>query len=235
MACRGFSLAVLAVSASCIGIFGAGSASAFTIHECRIGSGTGTEYTNGECSTVGSGGFQWVPLSAGVFTAVEPENASTMKMSSTFGGVKFAVQCTGTTGSGLFGNKPTAIGLEIALTYSGCSVVEPAGKGCSVPASMTTVPLQMEAPAMNVVYEPEAGSKFVTIEVSGCSISALNGKKEVTGSASAVVSANGTKQEFTATSGSELTVGAGPISILESLGGHTRPMSGGQTIGYFTP
>ncbi|HSS32143.1 MAG TPA: hypothetical protein VLL27_02550 [Solirubrobacterales bacterium] len=225
---------MLFVSALCAGLLGAGSASAFTVHECRIGSGTGFEYTNGTCGVLGAGGFQWVPIT-GTNNAVEPENASTMKMSTTVGGVKFAVACTGTAGSGVVGNSPTAVGSEIKLTYSGCSVTEPAGKGCSMPASITTVPLEMEAPAMNVIYEPEAGSEFVTFEVSGCSISALNGKKEITGSASAVVSASGTTQEFTATSGSSLKFASFNVVMLQSLGGHTRPMNGGQTIGYFTP
>jgi hypothetical protein len=153
--------------------------------------------------------------------------------------VKFKITCTGESGSGELentgsGSSSQIIGSSIFVSYEGCTVTEPSGKGCTVPSTLTTNSLKAETPkeTMNTVYKPTSGETFITIPVSGCSSGALNGEKPVTGSATSITEAGTPKvQEFTSSSGSALKFGGQAATFISSNGVTT----GGAAVAAETP
>jgi hypothetical protein len=221
---------VLVLSAICVCAIGVGSASALTAHECLAAVGTSTEYTSGSCTTAGAGGFHTVPLSAGKHKIkVTRAGTGVSTLAVTVSEVKFKISCTGESGSGEIENTGTGtgsqiIGSGIVVSYEGCTVVEPAGKGCAVPSTITTNSMNAETPkeTMKTVYSPTTGETFFTIVVSGCTAEALNGSKPVTGTeASIVETATPKVQEFTASSGSALKIGGSAATLISSNGTDT--------------
>lgn len=211
-------LLVAAVGAS------AASAASITVHKCEVATGTGTSYTSGTCTTEGAGGFQKVPFTT--TEGVEVANASAFELKTTNGGVNFVIKCTGLEGSGTATDAGEQInGSGITLTYTGCTVTAPAGKGCKVQAGPTAEKIttntlkstttRSEAGNFKTTYLPASGETFVTIAVSGCSTAALNGNKEVTGSASTTESTDTMKQTFTESS-SNLKFGGQSAKLIGS-------------------
>lgn len=225
-------LGILIASAMCIcavGAFGVSSASALTMHECTEASGTTGSYTTSECSvTSETGKFHWVPI-VGKQT-LTPTATTNFTLGAVVGGVKFKIVCTALGGTATAENTEAAGEMKIVGTgvaeYSGCSVSEPAGKSCVVANPIKTVELSSTTKEMKFTYTPKSGEKFTTIVVSGCTVTALNGEKEVKGTAVAEVEepgtgtemgTAGTTQKFTETSGSTLTFGGQAATFLGSL------------------
>src|SRR6476659_598417 len=92
------SLGVLIACAACFAAFGASSASAVTLHECKEAVGTGVKYTNSECTTVGEGKFQTVPIEAG--TKVKATGTEPFKMTASPLGIATEITCTAMTSEG---------------------------------------------------------------------------------------------------------------------------------------
>jgi hypothetical protein len=223
-----YGAALAVVAALCLSAFGAASASALPLspEHCITGAGTGTgPFPDSKCWERSPGGaWEWARFeNTGI--VIEPNPVA---MSSVIGGVKFQVSCTGVEGGG----EMTAAGEEevhgsgIVLTYIGCTVAEPAGKGCEVRAgtevngklktkSLKSVTTRPEAEKYRSKYSPTTGSTLMSIEVNGCSSETLNGTKELTGSATSV-SSNGRLQEFTKTSGSELKLAGQALTLVGS-------------------
>lgn len=229
----------LAVAAAlCVSVFGSSSASALSItdHECLSATGTptasGLMYPDNRClngTTEPNKTFTWVPFVE--LTGVEAANPSEFTIASTIAGVKFKVACKALSGSGnVIDEGESIVGTGIVQTYSSCAVTEPAEKKCQVKTgggpngtiktnSLKSVTTRTGAESYATKYTPTSGTAFVTVEVNGCTVEALNGSKEVTGSATAVSKVGmetATKQEFTATSGSELKFGGQAATILGS-------------------
>jgi hypothetical protein len=139
-------------------------------------------------------------------------------------GVKFKIECESVEGEGEAGNTAEGVaGEAFSAVFTGCAVTEPAGKGCTVPATITTNTLSVATKEMSVDYKPKEGETFVTINVSGCSVGALNGAKPVTGSASTVVTEEEpTSGEFTATSGSALKFGGQTATLIGKTHAKTK-------------
>jgi hypothetical protein len=167
-------------------------------------------------------------------------SAASQTFFTTIGGVKFAYVCEALTGSGSFTNveKGAVMAVEGSLTqieYTKCKVEEPAGKGCSVPETISTKALKTasqpmtEAEATKVRLEPESGETLMSVTVKGCTITPLNGEKVVKGFVQGVVpETNGGLLEFNATSGSVLTLGGGTLTYTGKIGnfmeGTNEPM-----------
>jgi hypothetical protein len=203
------------------------------LHACTTEGTAGKRYSTSNCeqgTTTAEGKFTWKVDTAA--TKGQITEASSFSLASTVSGIKFKVSCTGAKGSGEFQNEEgIAIGSGITLTLTGCSVTEPAGKECTVPAEISTASLTAKTKEMSATFTPTTGTKFMTIKVSGCSVAALNGEKEVTGSATASVPEMG-PLAFTATSGSALNYAAQAATFLGSFG---LQNAGGETLGLITP
>jgi hypothetical protein len=107
-------------------------------------------------------------------------------------GIEEELKATGVHGTGSLMNKTTGGGemyvhAEGVLTFTGVSVIKPAGKGCAV-AGGEVVTNQLTATteglteAVKISPAPEAGGVFATFTIEGCSLGALNGVYEVKGS-----------------------------------------------------
>jgi len=155
---------------------------------------------------------------------VTPGGTGVSTLQATVAGVKFGISCTGQSGSAKAENTAgnQIIGKEITVSYEGCTVTEPSGKGCTVPTTITTNKLKSETKEMSSIYKPESGETFVVIKVSGCSVEALNGEKPVTGSATSLVTeAEPLTQEFSASSGSALKFGGQTATFINKTKLHT--------------
>lgn len=214
------SVAVLVVSIAGMCALGATTASAagLELHRCTKGLGTlNKRYSTSNCApgtTVPEGAYTWKPWVTKPPVAVR--EASGFSLGTTIAGVKFGVSCSSLKGTAEIENSEgKAIG-EGSMTLTGCVVSEPAGKGCEVPAEIGTTSLKLQTGETTVTYSPASGAKFTTVKVSGCSVSALNGEKEVTGTATAVVPEMG-PQQFTSTS-SALKFGEQKVTLVGSFG-----------------
>lgn len=115
---------------------------------------------------------------------------------------------------------------EAEFQLSGCKVNKPSGCTVkpieSVPLSLSSEDLEKEV--LRVLYVPKEGSKIATITLSGCAISgsyALEGKLRSQ-------APNIESEEFSATSGSELTVSKKPAMITGVT--HEATAANGKTI-----
>jgi hypothetical protein len=211
------SIGTMVLAGLLLAAIGAPNAGAVTLHECKEAAGTGTAYSDSGCSVKSEAGkFQLVPVPAG--TALTFTNGGTSTLTMTIAGVKFKISCTGGSGSGSATNEEEGGTMKVRGTggvakFEGCSVTEPAGKGCTVPSTISTETLKSETVEMKDVITPALGETFTTITVSGCSTSALNGSKSITGKASGI-NTNGMTTEFTASSGSELKFGGQNATLI---------------------
>jgi hypothetical protein len=235
-------VAVLCALAMCA--FGAGSASATTTHVCtaeHLGEPTTPKYEDSSCtkSNETKGTFHLTQLKPGVPTKVVVNSKSSQTFSVTIGGVKLSFVCEVLTSSGsitnIEGPPMRTVGSFTPAEYNKCKVEEPAGKGCTVPETISSKALKAasqpmtEAETTKVRIEPEEGETFMAFTVKGCSITGLNGEKVVKGFAQAVVpEGNEGTLEFSGSSGSALTVGGSSIVYTGKLGtfmeGTTEPM-----------
>lgn len=164
------------------------------------------DYSDVHCKTfVGSGGsFGHVTITDGVVTEVIESNESTggatvpSFLASTISGVEVQLEATGVSASGTGENMKDGTSGEHTvlktgtITYTGVTVSKPAGLGCKVfetealanekMVSTTKLKATSAGQGMAVKIEPNEGTTFANFWISGCSITALNGKYSATGS-----------------------------------------------------
>jgi hypothetical protein len=237
-------LGILAVLVLCWCGLGAASASASWTEECAdILPGlptNGTFYKEKQCTTKDNlnGKFHWLITEQRNWFFTRWLVGSTQDISGTVGGVKFTVSCEAVTSSGEAENfeeegEELFIGKEMVVEYTKCTVTAPAGKGCKVAEPIKTTKLKSAVVSepeeqSRIKLEPESGTNFATITVSGCSISGLNGEKTIEGTITGVVpSSELWMLEFTSTSGSALKMAgqtltyAGKVSSENAETGYT--------------
>jgi hypothetical protein len=202
---------------------GAGSASATTLHVCtaeKLNEETTPKFEDSACRKPNetSGTFHLTRLKVGVAIPNMVNATTNHTFAGTIGGMKFAIVCTGLTGTGSYTNfeKGGVMGVEasaLKFEYTKCKVEEPAGIGCAVPEAISTKPLKAatqpmtEAEATKVRIEPASGETFMAVTLSSCTVPALNGEKIVKGFAEGVVpEGEGSALEFSTKSGSGLTL-----------------------------
>lgn len=117
------------------------------------------------------------------------ETSTPMTLRATISGVNVEIRATGVTvagsvANGVTGKEHFAEGVG-RVSFSGESVVAPAGKGCELFESEAN-PIELKATTveqgMAIKITPVTGSVFSRFFVEGCSVEALNGVYEVTGS-----------------------------------------------------
>jgi hypothetical protein len=230
------SLGLLVASALCLAAFGAATASAanLELHTCESNAGTAAQrYSDAGCTNTqaGTGEFTWMKVTTK--TATEAIEGTESTLAATVAGIKFKIACSDVDGTGEAENSGGKIvGSAILVTYTGCAVTEPAGKGCTVSSTLSIETLKSASSLTTIKYEP-VGTRFITFAVSKCSSAVLNGNKEITGSAVAKVPEMGKTQSFTATSGSALKY-AGQTATFISANG-LKMAEGGAALGAVTP
>lgn len=116
---------------------------------------------------------------------------------------------------------------EGAITLSGCKVGQPLG--CFIKEPIKTVQLvesseDLPEEVMRTLFVPKSGTTLATVTVEGCAISGEYSLKGKLRSQAASIHT----EEFSATSGSELTLGEYPVRI--TAGFHDATESNGKTV-----
>jgi hypothetical protein len=210
-------LGLLIGAALCFAAFGASNASAATLHECTLAEETSTaaRYEDSECKNEAGGGFfATTPISGK--QNVKATNTGNFTLTAVVAGVHFVITATGMESvegwaendTSLEGNM-TVRGASKKVKYTGVTLhsEEPGLEGCTVPGTLETGEVESMTEGMGVKYTPVGSTIFIEIPVSGCENTTLNGVKKVKGSArsEAESGTSTTTQEFSETSGSELT------------------------------
>lgn len=106
-------------------------------------------------------------------------------------GIEVQVEAAELNGTGTIENKEAGeeqyVQGALTATFSGLTVAKPAGKGCKVKAGEVKskeLTLTTKEQGMGVKIAPASGSLIASYEIEGCSVGALNGVYEVTGSIS---------------------------------------------------
>lgn len=110
-------------------------------------------------------------------------------LKSTVAGVKTAIECTTVGGSGTIENVASGeeswVSGTATVEYSGCTVTEPAGKGCVVKGGKfitNELTATTKGQGMGISIAPTTGTTISEITIEKCSIGALNSTFAVTGS-----------------------------------------------------
>jgi hypothetical protein len=155
----------------------------------------------------GSGEFRHVvfgPKTPTTFTATNDTTGikSPWFVHSVQAGVAEELEITEVNGSGGLENKEEGgegyVEATGSLTFSGVSVIKPAGKGCKVKGGefkTKELTATTKGQGMALKIAPTSGELFASFEVEGCSIGALNGVYEVKGSVTST-SINGATTKF---------------------------------------
>lgn len=193
MICALFVSAVAAQSASAVGTTG------FTCKEKKEPGGAG--FSDAHCkSEVSSGAkFEHVAIPEGTETEGRVSNEKTASettastiavLTSSISGVQVELQATSTLGEANGTNKKTAGG-EMFIegtgktTYTGVTVIKPAGKSCVVKGGTIVSNLLRGTSlgqGMEGKLEPATGETFLVVTIEKCTTEALNNTYPVTGS-----------------------------------------------------
>jgi hypothetical protein len=174
-------IGIAVLCALVLSAFAAASASAEQRAYACSESFTPREYSDAHCVNKVSEGAKFgvkeeptgtaVTISAtNAKTASSTEKASPATLRGTLAGVKTEITCTTVTGTGTLTNAAASTSGSGTLNYTGCTVVEPAGKGCQVGNVTATVKATTVGQAANrLKFEPSVtGGNFATVGISGC-------------------------------------------------------------------
>lgn len=166
-----------------------GGVTMFGPHCLSVSTGDITRYKHVEWSQSTT---TFVATNANTAESTKASRSSFLK--STLLGINTEVACTAVEGSGTISNKEEIFEKEIEmfghatgkLTFSGCVVNLPAGKGCKVKGgAITTEEITVRTRSVGLEAEVKPAKvegKFATITIEGCSTEALNNSFPVTGS-----------------------------------------------------
>lgn len=193
---RGTAIGISTLVSLALLAFSVGSASAYqTAVTCAPG---GTQFSDAHCTTAGSG-FGHVEISEGTSTPLawtnertteETKGAAVWHQKWNFSGVAVSVTCTTVGANGSLTNKKNAsnemfMSGTATMTFSGCSVTEPAGKGCVITGTgFTTNTLAFTTEgqtAGSVKFSPNSGTTLWSVPISGCKSAILNNTFPVSG------------------------------------------------------
>ncbi len=219
--------------------FGVSSATASTTEECKIPVAgeifTSQHFLDSNCQNPGTEG-EYHTVAIKPSSLLKRTNTSPLVISTTIAGLATEITCETLSGS------KTASNYEIGelmgfkgegkIQLSACKVNKPVG--CTVKQPIETVQLSessedLGGEVMRTLFVPSEGSKLATITLEGCAISgayALEGKLR---SQTATVST----EEFSASSGSELTMAKSTATVTGAF--HDATAANGKTVVRETP
>lgn len=162
-------------------------------------------------------------------TASETTAAAVSLLAGVISGVSIEIQCTGVSGTGSMQNVGGQASGTGVLTYSGCTINKPAGKGCVVNGnSITTNSIAAESEgASTLKLKPASGELFASIQFEKCSVEALNRifpvsgtmKATVTGATVTSTEAGVTEQNTLKLAGNKAAIG-GALTIKSAASGN---------------
>lgn len=208
---RAIAVCVCALAVSAYAASAAAAEVGTTAYTCKAGlSGFSTEHcVPGQTGT--SFGHESIPestttelLGTSDKTNAETNGGTTAKLRSVQSGVEMEIQAKKwdiegeiTAGLGILG---PYVHVVIRIKYTEAEVAKPAGKGCVVKGG-EIISNELKASTleqgMGIKFEPKEGTVLASFEVSGCSVSALNGLYKLEGSF--VGTPNGATVEFSET------------------------------------
>lgn len=119
-------------------------------------------------------------------TAEATTSSAVSKLRGAISGVVTEVQCTIVEGLGKATNAAASVSGTGTLEYSGCTVTQPAGKGCVVSGGRVNTKklaaTTVGQAANTVRFTPFEGTEFASIKIESCSVEPLNNTFSVTGS-----------------------------------------------------
>jgi hypothetical protein len=232
------------LSALCLCALSTTSASATTVRVCKsVFSGF---YTNSDCSKAGIGSFETVVEEIGKNVTATTEGTTKFTVTAKLEGVAGKISCTTMSGGWNAENfineksEEEVKGTNIKMKFSGCTVEEPAGKGCKVKGGGFETPALTGLTAMEKSAEPTAFeisppifNPLGEITLEGCSIPALNTTFKLQGKLVGYVTAESPSRiEFTkaGTEAGGLTLGGNKAGV-EGVFRSYSPGTGGETLG----
>lgn len=223
----GFALRVL-VTAGNGGGSGAALSSAapvtgpFTWYSCKEVGGTKGAFEDSACGHEVKGPFEWTKAPSGSAVGLQAVGSATFTIGWTQSGTTVSIGCSSQSGTGQLENPSSGGAGTVAgtiLKFSGCTFIQPTGKGCKVTGgSFQTATLKATAAEARhpvaLKFQPASGTSPFTVAVEGCSLTFLNGNHEFVGSFEGLDLPSTSSLQFTKTSSSELTTG-GVSGLLE--------------------
>jgi hypothetical protein len=238
-------LFVAALSLCATVVANASAAETLTLHVCdQTTAGTSSKsWTEATCtatSSTNTGAFRTVPVANATPTEIGASAGDSI-LTATVGGIAIELKSTAMTGTGNSTNSETGgvmtnTGEEITLTYTGVTVVKPAGKGCSVKGGTTSVPSVTSAASMasaigptTVKFSPTSPSAtFTQLTIEGCvgAAAILNGLKKIEGISTATQEKEPCRFVFSGSNG--LAFAGQPVSLSSTvknvMSGTTKPV-----------
>jgi hypothetical protein len=226
-----FASAMLLVALSA---FGVSSAAASTTEECKIPEGeelfTSQHFADSNCKEkTGAEGLFHTTL-VGESSILKITKTSPIFIEIEITGVPVEMTCETLSGTSTVSNYEEGAkhGFkgEGNIQLSSCTVNKPVG--CTVKpiesVALNVSSEDLEKEVLRTLFAPKEGTKFATVTLSGCAVA---GTYSVEGKLRSQAP-NINSEEFTATSGSELTVGKKPAMITGTY--HEATAANGKTI-----
>lgn len=213
-----------------------------TAYTCVFESGKG-EFEDADCSkNVGpkKGNFQHVAITQGAKAELKDSLISkTFVLKGKTVNENVKIECMETQGSGQItnevkGEEMVNTGSELIFTFSKCTVVEPAGKGCEVKTGgFQTKKLKSTTEEMEVKFSAEVGMLLAefTLQKCGAPLEKLNKTYKVEGTFNAIP--NGSFLNITAKSSEKTEIELVPLTM-EAEFTQQKPGAGGNPIAYTT-
>ena len=234
-----FSCAIAVVAFSAVGVSGA---AASQTHECKIPEfdkelGEFEPFTSGHfldpnCEKSSGAEGEYHTTFVKKNAVLKRTNTAPVFVHWVVSGIEVEVKCETLGGTKTVSNfeKEGKFGFsgEGKISLSACTVAKPAGAGCTV-KPIETVQLSetsedLAGEVLRTLYVPKEGSKLTTVTVEGC---VLKGSYVVEGKLRSQA-VNIHTEEFSAKSGSELTIKGLPVFITAPF--HDATASNGKTV-----
>jgi hypothetical protein len=188
----------------------------FQWYACKeLGAGKGS-FEDSACTKSGKGNYDWIKLVPGFVAGLQVSGSKPFAFGWNTSGVPIAVSCSSQSGSGQVENpggiSPAAL-VGTTFKLSGCTVTQPAGKGCKVSGeSVSTQNLKAaateSAKPRTLKFQPTFGTQVLTFAMTGCSTEILNTNWIIAGSFEGIDGLTTSSLEFTKERTGGLTVGA---------------------------
>jgi hypothetical protein len=188
---------ICVVAISALTAAGASAVTGYTAFTCKKVESGGT-FTKAHCRKADARSGNWQHSGFVEKTSITATNEGTGSetttttptiFKATLAGVSVSVTCTtvkasGTLENGIEGEEMFARGTAV-LTYGGCTVTAPAGKGCVIKTGGFTtheLALTTKGQGMSLKVSPAVGTMLSEVAIEGCSVTALNKVWGLTGS-----------------------------------------------------
>ncbi|HXF31801.1 MAG TPA: hypothetical protein VN522_09780 [Solirubrobacterales bacterium] len=220
-------------------LIGVSSAAASTTEECKIPVAgeifTSAHFKDANCEEPnGTGEFHTTLVPAN--SLLTRTNTIIIIISGTIAGTPIEIKCETYGGTKTVSNfeekEVKGFKGEGKMKFSGCKMATPVA--CTVSESFETVTLSessedLKEEVMRTLFVPKEGTKLATVKITGC---ALEGSYAISGKLRSQT-VNIHTEEFSKTSGSELTLGGNTVDIIFTS--HDATAANGKTVVRETP